>query len=82
MTKQELEQLTDLKQEIEELEKNIAKIKQMDIKEVSIKVSASSKSFPYAQSRTSEIGFCVKRECCFAIGRNRQQKRKGVLYNI
>lgn len=53
MTKQELEQLTDLKQEIEELEKNIAKIKQMDIKEVSIKVSASSKSFPYAQSRTT-----------------------------
>ena len=49
MTKQELEQLTDLKQEIEELEKNIAKIKQMDIKEVSIKVSASSKSFPYVQ---------------------------------
>ncbi|HBV83416.1 MAG TPA: hypothetical protein DEB74_11640 [Lachnospiraceae bacterium] len=53
MTKQELEQLTDLKQEIEELEKNIAKIKQMDIKEVSIKVSASSKSFPYVQSRTT-----------------------------
>ena len=53
MTKQELEQLTDLKQEIEELEKNIAKIKQMDIKEVSIKVSASSKSFPYVQGRTT-----------------------------
>ncbi len=53
MTKQELEQLTDLKQEIEELEKNIAKIKQMDIKEVSIKVSAPSKSFPYVQSRTT-----------------------------
>lgn len=53
MTKQELEQLTDLKQEIEELEKNIAKIKQMDIKEVSIKVSASSKSFPYVQGRAT-----------------------------
>lgn len=53
MTKKELEQLIDLRKEIEELEQNIIKIKQMDIKEVSIKVSASSQSFPYVQGRVA-----------------------------
>lgn len=51
MTKRELEQLTDLKREIGEIEQNIAKIEQMDIKAVPIKVDASSKCFPYIQSR-------------------------------
>lgn len=51
MTKKELEQLIDLKEEIDELERNIAKIEQMDIKDTPIKVAASSQDFPYTQGR-------------------------------
>lgn len=53
MTKQELEQLIHLKQEIEELEQNIVKIESMDIQSVPIKVDASSQCFPYVQSRAT-----------------------------
>ncbi len=51
MTKKELGQLIDLKKEIVELEQNIAKIEQMDIKDTPIKVAASSQAFPYTQGR-------------------------------
>lgn len=53
MTKKELEQLIDLKEEIDELEQNIAKIEQMDIKSVPVKVDASCKGFPYIQGRAT-----------------------------
>lgn len=53
MTKKELEQLIDLKKEIEELENNILKIEQMNIVSTPIKVNASSQSFPYVQSRVT-----------------------------
>ncbi|MDE5696594.1 MAG: hypothetical protein K2I96_04155 [Lachnospiraceae bacterium] len=51
MTKKELEQLMDLKKEINELEQSILKIEQMDIEAVPVKVDASSKNFPYIQGK-------------------------------
>lgn len=51
MTKKELEQLTDLKKEIKEIEQNISEIKQMDIGAVPVKVDASGRNFPYVQGK-------------------------------
>lgn len=57
MTKKELEQLIDLKKEIEELEQKILKIEQMDISGTSIKVKTSMKNFPYIQSGATVHGY-------------------------
>ena len=46
MTKKELEQLIDLKKEIEELEQKIAQIEQMDISSTPVRVNASGQKFP------------------------------------
>lgn len=56
MTKKELEQLIDLKMEIEELEGKITKIEQMDISSVPIKVNASEQNFPYVRGRVTVQG--------------------------
>lgn len=57
MTKKELEQLTDLKKEIRELEERILKIQQMDIKSAPVKVDASGKNFPYIQGSVTVSGY-------------------------
>lgn len=51
MTKKELEQLIDLKEEIKEIEQSILKIEQMDISSVPVKVDASGRNFPYIQGK-------------------------------
>lgn len=51
VTKKELEQLIDLRKEIDELEQSILKTEQMDIGAVPVKVDASRQNFPYIQDR-------------------------------
>lgn len=75
MTKKELEQLGDLKKEIEELEQNIRRIEQMDIETSPIKVTASGKSFPYTQGRVTVQGYNPK----LADRRDRQLYEKRIL---
>ncbi len=53
MTKEELEQLIDLRKEIKELEQSILKVEQMETGEVPVKVKASCQDFPYTQGRVS-----------------------------
>ncbi len=53
MTKEELEQLIDLRKEIKEIEQSILKAEQMEIEEVTVKVNASYQDFPYIQGRVS-----------------------------
>ena len=50
MTKEDLEQLCDLREEISELEYKIARLCSMGSRIVSDKVQASSKEFPYVQT--------------------------------
>lgn len=57
MTKKELEQLIDLKKEIEEIEQNITHIKLMDIGTMPVRVDASSQGFPYIQSKATVQGY-------------------------
>lgn len=57
LTKKELEQLIDLRKEVEEIEQSILKIEQMDIKEAPTKVNASYQDFPYIQGRVSVKGY-------------------------
>lgn len=57
MTKEELNQLNDLKAEIKELEQKITVLKQKEIGKVQDKVKSSSKYFPYIQGSTTIEGF-------------------------
>ncbi len=57
MTKKELEQLIDLKKEIEELEQSIQKIQQMYIGDAPVAVDASKKNFPYTQGKAIVHGY-------------------------
>ena len=62
MTKEELNQLNDLKAEIRELEQKIIALKQKEIGRVQDKVKSSSKNFPYIQGSTTIEGFDRKGE--------------------
>lgn len=57
MTKKELEQLINLKKEIEEIKHTISRIEQMYIGEVPVKVDASYQNFPYIQTSMSVQGY-------------------------
>lgn len=57
MTKEDLEQLYDLRKEIAELEYKIAKLSSRGSRIVSDKVQASSKDFPYVQTTVKIEGY-------------------------
>ena len=57
MTKEDLEQLCDLRKEITELEYKIAKLKSRGSRIVSDKVQESSKEFPYVQTTVKIEGY-------------------------
>lgn len=59
MTKEELNQLCDLRQEITELEYKIAKLSSRGSRIVSDKVQASSKDFPYIETSVKITGYDV-----------------------
>lgn len=60
MTKEELDQLQDLRQEIRELEYKIARLSSRGTRIVSDKVQASSKEFPYTQTSVKITGIDFK----------------------
>ena len=57
MTKEDLEQLCDLRKEIAELEYKIARLSSRGSRVVSDKVQASSKDFPYVQTTVKIEGY-------------------------
>ena len=57
MTKEDLEQLCDLRKEIAELEYKIARLSSRGSRIVSDKVQASSKDFPYVQTAVKIEGY-------------------------
>ena len=57
MTKEDLEQLCDLRKEIAELEYKIARLRSRGSRIVSDKVQASSKDFPYVQTTVKIEGY-------------------------
>lgn len=57
MTKEDLEQLCDLRKEIAELEYKIARLSRRGSSIVSDKVQASSKDFPYVQTTVKIEGY-------------------------
>lgn len=57
MTKEDLEQLCDLRKEIAELEYKIARLSSRGSRIVSDKVQASSKDFPYVQTTVKIEGY-------------------------
>lgn len=57
MTKEDLEQLCDLRKEIAELEYKIARLSSRGSRIVSDKVQASSKDFPYLQTTVKIEGY-------------------------
>ena len=57
MTKEDLEQLCDLRKEIAELEYKIARLSSRGSRIVSDKVQASSKDFPYTQTTVKIEGY-------------------------
>lgn len=57
MTKEDLEQLCDLRKEIAELEHKIARLSSRGSRIVSDKVQASSKDFPYVQTTVKIEGY-------------------------
>lgn len=60
MTKEELEQLNDLKKEIKEIEKKIEQLNQKKIEATYDKVKSSYSEFPYIQGNTTIYGFDEK----------------------
>ena len=57
MTKEQLEQLADLRQEIKELECKLEVLKNKKIDSVTDKVKASGKNFPYIQGSACVSGY-------------------------
>ena len=57
MTKEQLEQLTDLKQEIKELEGKIVELNSKKVDMVTDKVKSSGKYFPYIQGSACVSGY-------------------------
>lgn len=62
MTKKELEQLNDLKAEIQELERKILQLEQKKIDTAKDRVNASGNSFPYIQGHVTITGYDVEAE--------------------
>ena len=59
MTKEDLQQLCDLREEIAEIETKIAKLSSRGSRIVSDKVQASMKDFPYTPTSVKITGFDV-----------------------
>ena len=78
MTKEELDQLQDLREEIRELEYKIARLRCRGTRVVSDKVQASSKEFPYTPTNVKITGIDFKGD-----ERSRQQlTRKELLLKV
>ena len=73
MTKEELNQLQDLRQEIKELDCKILRLQNRKIGMVADKVQASSKQFPYTQTSVKISGYDYAGEA--RAGRQISQKR-------
>lgn len=62
MTKEELNQLNDLKEEIKELEQELERLHQRKIESTFDKVKASYSGFPYIQGNATIYGYNVQAE--------------------
>lgn len=60
MTKEELDQLDDLREEIKELERKVESLRQKKIEATYDKVKASYKDFPYIQGNATIYGYDTK----------------------
>ena len=78
MTKEELDQLQDLRQEIRELEYKIARLRNRGTRIVSDKVQASSKEFPYTPTNVKITGIDFKGD----EKSKRQLSRKELLLKV